>query len=69
MILCHHISAGWSVSPINLYSNHKKKKIESNNVLVNSTNRDRLFITLPTSTYLENSQNDLWDLRKEKNKK
>ena len=54
MILCHHISAGWSVSPINLYSNHKKK-IESNNVLVNSTNRDRLFITLPTSTYLENS--------------
>ena len=51
MILCHHISAGWSVSPINLYSNHKKTKIESNNVLANSTNMDRLFITLPTSTY------------------
>ena len=42
---------GWSGSPINLYSNHKKTKIESNNVLANSTNMDRLFITLPTSTY------------------
>ena len=55
IILCHHISARLSSSPIYLHNIHKTK-IESNNVSVSNTNKNKLLITLPTSTFYLNRE-------------